>query len=45
MIDLFEQLSDRMLIQAYNKAIELKLEQDFIDMLKKAIKKRNLFKA
>ncbi|WP_280949446.1 sporulation histidine kinase inhibitor Sda [Halalkalibacter urbisdiaboli] len=42
---MFEQLSDRMLIQAYNKAIELKLEQDFIDMLKKAIKKRNLFKA
>ncbi|WP_371019044.1 sporulation histidine kinase inhibitor Sda [Pseudalkalibacillus sp. JSM 102089] len=36
-------LSDHLLIEVYNKAIELKLEPQFIDLLEKEINKRGLF--
>jgi Sporulation inhibitor A len=35
-------LPNRLLIEAYNKAIELQLDPQFIDLLKKEIEKRNL---
>jgi len=35
-------LSDELLINAYEKAVQLKLEQDFIELLLMEMKKRNL---
>jgi developmental checkpoint coupling sporulation initiation to replication initiation len=35
-------LSDHLLIESYNKAIELQLDSQFIDLLKKEIEKRDL---
>ncbi|HEY4601302.1 MAG TPA: sporulation histidine kinase inhibitor Sda [Cerasibacillus sp.] len=35
-------LSDKLLLEAYRKAIELNLEADFISLIKKEISRRNL---
>lgn len=35
-------LSNQLLIEAYDKAIELNLQKDFIQLIKKEMKKRNL---
>lgn len=35
-------LSDELLIQTYNKAVELKLSHDFIDLIRLEINRRSL---
>ncbi len=37
-----ENLSDELLIETYRKALELKLNQDFIDLIYKELYKRSL---
>lgn len=39
---MFDSLSDQQLIDAYQKATELNLEQDFIQLLKKELSNRGL---
>jgi len=38
----FSRLTDEMLIQAYERAVQLELEQDFITILQTEMMKRNL---
>lgn len=38
----FPRLSDSLLVEAYQKAIDLNLDNDFIDLLKTDLKKRKL---
>ncbi|SFE28233.1 sporulation histidine kinase inhibitor Sda [Alteribacillus iranensis] len=37
-----EQLSDDLLVEAYEKAIQLELEDDFVTLIEKELRKRSL---
>lgn len=42
MVNTLGQISNDLLIASYHKAVELKLDNDFIDLLKREIKRREI---